>query len=454
MYAQFRYLDGSRAGEAKVVSNDFATIGRHPNSDVGFADQEHPDVSVRHAAVFKQGGGFMIRDLGSTNGTLLNGVRVRGDQPLGPTDLVQLGPHGPRLEFSISSGRGGGPPPSGPATATQPPSAEIYRPRNRTTERLSPGGLPRPTRRPVHWVGAALAVVAGLSASVGAWRAREHRAVIHATREALLARIGDHLTQLTQVRSGIGALQTALAAAKNETGLLRGSVALRSDPTVAALDSLRVALDHQTAEHDALLRAARFDPSRASSLGLPTAAAIIGDLRGGVARTGSAIAIMRRGDTVWMATTKAMVVDSVGIPASRIVTIWHGATEARLAGLVRTGDSMGVALLSTMARSGVPIPAPATGPVAVGDPVVAVGFRYGADSLGDWRKTGAVAHAFVGSVLTVEADRLEIDGYGVEAPIGGGAYSETGTLVGLVIGSSGGRWQLIPISSVLTMVAR
>ena len=80
MYAHFRYRDGPRQGDTTVVPHDFATIGRHPSSDLSFDATDELQVSVRHAAVFKQGGGFMVRDLGSTNGTYLNGKRVRGDR--------------------------------------------------------------------------------------------------------------------------------------------------------------------------------------------------------------------------------------------------------------------------------------------------------------------------------------------------------------------------------------
>ena len=49
------------------------------------------DVSRRHAEVFSEGGGFRLRDLGSTNGTFLNAQRVEGSAPLRAGDKIEIG---------------------------------------------------------------------------------------------------------------------------------------------------------------------------------------------------------------------------------------------------------------------------------------------------------------------------------------------------------------------------
>lgn len=63
-------------------------IGRDPSC---YLPLNHPTVSARHATIFKQDGGLMIRDLGSTNGTFVNGQRV-AQAPLKSGDEIQIGP--------------------------------------------------------------------------------------------------------------------------------------------------------------------------------------------------------------------------------------------------------------------------------------------------------------------------------------------------------------------------
>jgi hypothetical protein len=70
-------------------------IGRMPGCEIVLAD---PNVSRRHAEVRDEGGRWMVRDLGSTNGTKVNGVRLSAPQELGPGDEIRVGATGIRFE--------------------------------------------------------------------------------------------------------------------------------------------------------------------------------------------------------------------------------------------------------------------------------------------------------------------------------------------------------------------
>lgn len=63
-------------------------IGRDASADVSLNDQ---NVSRRHAEVYKQEGKFYLRDNNSTNGTFINGTRIKEPVVLTKEDLVQVG---------------------------------------------------------------------------------------------------------------------------------------------------------------------------------------------------------------------------------------------------------------------------------------------------------------------------------------------------------------------------
>ena len=65
------------------------TIGREDSNQLSLA---HPTVSRYHVRVDRTSQGHTVRDLGSSNGTYVNGQRVRTFVPLEPEDVIQIGP--------------------------------------------------------------------------------------------------------------------------------------------------------------------------------------------------------------------------------------------------------------------------------------------------------------------------------------------------------------------------
>ena len=63
-------------------------IGRRASSGLALAD---PEVSRRHARIDYLAPRYYVRDLESTNGTIVNGRRVRGPHPLADGDMIELG---------------------------------------------------------------------------------------------------------------------------------------------------------------------------------------------------------------------------------------------------------------------------------------------------------------------------------------------------------------------------
>ena len=75
-------------GKRLVVGPGGATMGRSRQCDVTVDDA---NVSRTHAEVRPRGGSWVLNDLGSTNGSRLNGQRVDGSEVLKPGDEIELG---------------------------------------------------------------------------------------------------------------------------------------------------------------------------------------------------------------------------------------------------------------------------------------------------------------------------------------------------------------------------
>ncbi len=91
---------GPNAGSRFLLDAETTTAGRHPESDIFLDDVT---VSRRHAEFVREGGGFVVRDVGSLNGTYLNRERIEA-AGLAGGDEVQIGKY--RLVFLVGQ-RGG-----------------------------------------------------------------------------------------------------------------------------------------------------------------------------------------------------------------------------------------------------------------------------------------------------------------------------------------------------------
>jgi ABC-2 type transport system ATP-binding protein len=83
------FLEGAWAGSEMPVGTQLV-VGRDPGASNVVLDQE-TELSRRHAAFSPAGTGLTVTDLGSTNGTIVNGYRIEGTVALNTGDRVQLG---------------------------------------------------------------------------------------------------------------------------------------------------------------------------------------------------------------------------------------------------------------------------------------------------------------------------------------------------------------------------
>ena len=90
---------GHQAGTRYAITSEWITVGRHPDSDVFLDDIT---VSRRHVEVSTSNTGHVIRDVGSLNGTYLNGERLAdGEVSLTNGDELQIGKF--KLLYLVSS---------------------------------------------------------------------------------------------------------------------------------------------------------------------------------------------------------------------------------------------------------------------------------------------------------------------------------------------------------------
>ena len=98
------HLVGSRRGQRQEFPAGRVTIGRHPKNDIVFDAHRDLDASSRHAEVREKDGGFVLCDVGSSNGTFVAGSRV-SEVPVeaGKSVVVEFGVGGPQLRIWVGA---------------------------------------------------------------------------------------------------------------------------------------------------------------------------------------------------------------------------------------------------------------------------------------------------------------------------------------------------------------
>lgn len=117
------HVAGTRRGQRQeFLAGTRVRFGRHPECEVSFDPQRDIDASSRHAELRTVDNGWVLVDLGSSNGTYVEGRRitetpVARNLPL----LIDFGPGGPRVRLFVGD--------DGEIEALPPAPVEVQRPR-------------------------------------------------------------------------------------------------------------------------------------------------------------------------------------------------------------------------------------------------------------------------------------------------------------------------------------
>jgi pSer/pThr/pTyr-binding forkhead associated (FHA) protein len=82
-------IDGKASGTRIRIGDEGLVLGRGESGEGALAGD--PELSRRHAAVTTEDGGLMVEDLGSTNGTLVNGREISAPTAAAPGDTIEVG---------------------------------------------------------------------------------------------------------------------------------------------------------------------------------------------------------------------------------------------------------------------------------------------------------------------------------------------------------------------------
>ncbi len=125
--AQFQFVmrSGPTPGVTFPLEGDQLTIGRDASNGVAINDAE---VSRKHTRLSFQGGKYVVEDLGSTNGTFVNGQRLAGPVVLKPGDVVSLGEQIVLMYDAINNDPGATMAAPRKSARVEPPPAPSYSP--------------------------------------------------------------------------------------------------------------------------------------------------------------------------------------------------------------------------------------------------------------------------------------------------------------------------------------
>ncbi|MHB1313523.1 MAG: trypsin-like peptidase domain-containing protein [Gemmatimonadaceae bacterium] len=439
MRIELRITSGARAGAREVFDKSIIAIGRHPMSDLRLDTAKDLDVSGRHAEIRVVGGTATLRDVGSSNGTKVNGQPLVGERALFEGDSIQLGgANGAAVEYHVLADAAAVAPEtpgtrmaseSPPSVRAVPDTVRHAPPRRDTTARIAEAvDMQTGTmRRVLYGFGAAVIVIVLGLAYVSRRNADADRAVI----DQLLAQLQEQNTAIAQLRGSSGARGLT-----DEVGRIRQErdsllAALRKGGNTQAITGRIAALSQR---QDAAGDVSKVDYEKISEQNTRAMVFVVvqhtDDVEGG-----SGFGVTRDGLIV---TNRHVVQDETSAP-QKIAVQYNGTKRWLPARVVKlsTTDDLAFLRVETPGTYPTVLGIGSSGGVRAGAPIAILGFPLGNETAGmggsidTLTARASLAAGFVSKSLP---DILQVDAYVAHGSSGSPVFNQRGMVVGVVYG--------------------
>ena len=448
MSVEFRITRGARAGATERFEKSVVSIGRHPMNDLRFDTTKDIDVSGRHAELRSAAGKHVLHDIGSTNGTFVNGERIVAEREIRDGDVVLFGANGPQATFHVMLAEAAkdppvtrGPQPQGAAPAARAPAAAP------PISALAPASAPRMNTevRIAHAVQQqtgklkqivlALAAFVVVGGSAVAYVSVRGNAEARKQVTALLAMNDSLARSLEQRLAQTGVAAEALGAARAETARLANELRARQE---SGGDVSTLSARMRTAK----ARTASIAGTDYPAIAAANKAAIVFVvvlMPDGSKSSGTGFNILPSGLVV---TNRHVVQAADGTRAQTVGVIFEGRRgewhQARVE-YVSTTDEL--ALLRINDPGQYPIVTGIAGGsegVQMGSPIAILGFPLGtgtAGNDGDINTLRPVATMNVGTVSKTLADNIQLDVFAAQGSSGSPVLDGRGLVIGVLYGA-------------------
>ncbi len=454
---------GACTGTVVHLQGERIRIGRRPDLELRLDAERDLEASALHAELRRVGNDWYLADLGSRNGTFLNGRIVgREPRPLQDRDEFRLGARGPLLEFRSGAAR------SGPITPTAELPAVVIPPAipgaaAADSPQAAPPAGPPPAHTigpppPVHahatarlrWTivglaGLLLVVVAG-SLWTGLRRQADwesERALLEARADSLLE-AGER--SIAALEGELSELSAALRGSRSELASIHGALAEartrpeapsagQADPEVEALEAR---LREVTAALELQQLAASLDFSHIQASNRHAIALLWVERPDGTVASGTAFGVTTGGI---LATSRHVVIGESGtLQPERIALQFADSRQVFPGRLLGVSPDWDVALIRVENLEGtIPVVEGLNlrgDTLPSGTPLATLGFPLGGEAALSAEGERPPARPLLGAgvLRSRSGPELEIQGYGEPGASGSPVFDATGTVVGILYG--------------------